>query len=149
MKKIIFVIEFDGQLQYLVKWTRIKGYDLVLAAKINEIYPKTVIRFYEHKFKWYDNSNNDDDIMMTMIIIILISYHNEDISESIDYKLILHSNKIPEKVIGTTIYHNQFLYLIKWKNIEETDLITSEVANIICPQIIIKFCLDKIEWRDD
>lgn len=173
LEEIICVTESDDQLKYLVKWAQMEEYDLVLASKINELCPKTVIKFYEHELKWCNNTdNNDDDNDDSKDDD---NDDNEDDNnddnkdndnddnkdddndddciseniESVNNKIELHSGKIPEKVIGTTIYKGQFLYLIKWKNLEETDLISSKVASVIFPQTIIKFYLDKIDWLDD
>lgn len=46
---------------------------------------------------------------------------------------------IPEKIVGATNVSGNLMFLIKWTNEEEADLVSSEVANKECPQLVIKF----------
>ncbi|XP_025194262.1 chromobox protein homolog 3-like [Melanaphis sacchari] len=54
-----------------------------------------------------------------------------------------------EKVIGATNASGQLMFLMKWKGIDEAELISAKVANILYPQIVIKFYEDKVKWNSN
>lgn len=54
----------------------------------------------------------------------------------------------PEKIIGATSQDGQVMYLIKWKNMNKADLISSKIAKIACPQIVLAFLEERLKWDD-
>jgi len=57
------------------------------------------------------------------------------------------AQKIPEKIIGATDASGQLRFLMKWKGIEEGDLILAEEINLLYPHIVLKFYEERIEWQ--
>ncbi|VDD88370.1 unnamed protein product [Enterobius vermicularis] len=53
----------------------------------------------------------------------------------------------PEKIIGGTLSHGQIMLLIKWKGKEAASLVPSKIANEKCPQMVIKFYEERIQWN--
>lgn len=45
----------------------------------------------------------------------------------------------PDHIIGATKVQDQIMFLMKWVESDEVDLVESEKANLNCPQIVIKF----------
>jgi len=57
------------------------------------------------------------------------------------------TTKIPEKIMGATDSSGKLMFLMKWKGVEEGDLLLAEEVNVIYPQIVIKFYEERIEWQ--
>ncbi|XP_044764643.1 chromobox protein homolog 1-like isoform X2 [Coccinella septempunctata] len=55
--------------------------------------------------------------------------------------------RTPEMVLGLTDVSGELEFLIKWKGVYEADLIPREIANVRCPQIVIKFYEENLFWK--
>lgn len=56
---------------------------------------------------------------------------------------------IAEDILGATEESGQVLFLIKWKDISQPELVYSTEANTAIPQMVIKFYESKLTWHDD
>eukprot|EP00102_Acyrthosiphon_pisum_P021658 XP_016658868.1 PREDICTED: chromobox protein homolog 3-like [Acyrthosiphon pisum] len=54
--------------------------------------------------------------------------------------------KIPEKIIDAKDSNGQTVFFMKWKGVDEHDLIPAEEAKLKWPQFVIKFYEGRIKW---
>lgn len=61
---------------------------------------------------------------------------------------VLDNGLEPEKIIGATEVSGELMFLVKWKNMNQADLISSKIAKIACPQTVITFFEERLTWDD-
>ena len=54
-----------------------------------------------------------------------------------------------ERILGVKKSSKGLMFLIKWQDINEADLVPSEEANVKCPDVVIKFYEDNLYMKTE
>jgi hypothetical protein len=52
----------------------------------------------------------------------------------------------PDRIVGATDVGGELKFLMKWKGVDEADVIPAKEANVKCPDIVIKFYEERVVW---
>lgn len=54
-----------------------------------------------------------------------------------------------DHIIGATKVGDQVMFLMKWTESDEVDMVPSQLANINCPQVVIKFYEQRLNFTSE
>lgn len=159
----------NGKVEYFLQW---KGYDekdntwepeenINCKDMIIE-YEKTLIENRNKKRKLFNsNTGSSKKIKVPTVskglkikneVVTDDEVTDEKIANNVDLKenesvySDLNSDRVAEKIIGATECNGQLMFLLKWKDNTEAELVLAKEANVRCPQIVIHFYEQRIKW---
>ncbi|CAO2600587.1 Chromobox protein homolog 5 [Lemmus lemmus] len=133
-----------GQVEYLLKWKGFSEEHNTWEPEKNLDCPELISEFmkkYKKMKKAEGNkrkssfSNSADDIKSKR------KREGNDIARGFERGL------EPEKIIGATDSCGDLMFLMKWKDTDEADLVLAKEANVKCPQIVIAFYEERLTWH--
>ncbi|XP_068123269.1 chromobox protein homolog 5 [Hyperolius riggenbachi] len=135
-----------GQVEYLLKWKGFSEEHNTWEPEGNLDCPELISEF----MKKYKKPKEGETKPKTE------STKRKAGSEDIKAKRRRESNDIargferglePEKIIGATDSCGELMFLMKWKDSDEADLVLAKEANVKCPQIVIAFYEERLTWH--
>ncbi|KAG5673130.1 hypothetical protein PVAND_003203 [Polypedilum vanderplanki] len=141
VEKILQKRVIDGSVEYYLKWEGYSNADNTWEKEENLNCPEKVAEFEERirqKEPASKKRKRDDSLTAASPNTSKKKTKGTDgFDRGLD----------PEKIIGATEREKKLMFLMKWKNTDEADLVYAEEANVICPQIVIKFYEERLSWK--
>lgn len=138
-----------GRREYLLKW---KGYpdsentwepeaNLDCPDLISEYEDKQKKKLAEKEKKRKQNGEDESSTKKKKKIAEVRSTEEDNKPRGFDRGL------QPERIIGATDSSGELMFLMKWKDSDEADLVPARQANVKCPQIVIAFYEERLTWH--
>ena len=54
-----------------------------------------------------------------------------------------------EEIIGASFETGKIFFSVKWKDSDVKDIVSSKEANLMIPQLVIKFYEDRMDWGEE
>lgn len=165
----------NGKVEYFLKW---KGYpdEENTWEPVENLDCDDIISAYEQNLEENIEENEQEELMSTSNESSVVITSDEDDNETPPRQMEYIANhvglvngfgietehleinrgnniaspvvKIPEKIVGATDSSGRLQFLLKWKDLDEADLIYASEANVRFPQVVIKFYEERLIWRD-
>lgn len=131
-EKVIGATDAQGVMAYLIKWQGIDEADFVPSQEVRKMCPQTIIDFYEERLEWKPNSRKDNSAQVNGVSLVPKDWP---------------SQRVAVEIIGATEAQGALAFLIRWMGIDKADLVLSQEARKMCPQIVIDFYEERLGWK--
>ncbi|KAM8890531.1 chromobox protein homolog 1b [Synchiropus picturatus] len=129
-----------GRVEYLLKWKGFSNEDNTWEPEDNLDCPDLIAEFLQSQKTAHDRKRTGGDA---------------DGDESKAKRKKDDTEKLrgfargldPERIIGATDSTGELMFLMKWKNSDEADLVPAKEANVKCPQVVISFYEERLTWH--
>ena len=137
-----------GQVEYLLKWKRVSDEDNTWELGDNLTALTSLPSFCSHR-KQHPRQTNQMEASAKLILIQTIwgRRTNQRRRKESEKSQGFPSSLEPEQIIGATDSSGELMFLMKWKNSDEADLVPAKEANVKCPQVVISFYEEMLMWH--
>lgn len=140
----------NGKVEYLLKW---KGYpeEENTWEPVENLDCPALIAQYEESIKKSEKSKKpvDDVINKSKRPSSSPATNSKKSKTSDSSELNGFDRKLePEKIIGATESNGVLKFLMKWKNLDEPEMVYAKDANVKCPQLVIDFYEERLTWHN-
>ncbi|XP_066470717.1 chromobox protein homolog 5 [Tiliqua scincoides] len=141
-----------GQVEYLLKWKGFSEEHNTWEPEKNLDCPELISEFMKKYKKMKEGENKPREKSESTKRKSNLANNSEDIKakkkrESTDIARGFERGLEPEKIIGATDSCGDLMFLMKWKDTDEADLVLAKEANVKCPQIVIAFYEERLTWH--
>lgn len=133
-----------GKVEYLLKWKGFTDADNTWEPVENLDCPELIEDF---EAKLLEANSPKRKLEATEVVhkkkkIASIETHEKDLQpRGFDRGL------VPDKILGATDSKGELMFLMKWKNSDEADIVPARIANVKCPQVVIRFYEERLMWH--
>ena len=120
-----------GQIEYLVKW---KGWDL---PEHNTWEHQDHLANSTEMIKEYEIKLQQQKLMM--------KYGPDSNIRPRGFSRGLEA----EKIVGATFETGKIFFSVKWKDCDQTDIVSAKEANLRIPQLVIQFYEERVDWGEE
>lgn len=135
----------SGKVEYFLKWRGFSDADNTWEPVENLDCPELIEEF---EAKLMENSSPKRKIDHEQISNKKKKISSIDTHEKDAQPRGFERNLVPEKILGATDSKGELMFLMKWKNSDEADLVPSRIANLKCPQVVIRFYEERLMWHN-
>ncbi|XP_048191378.1 chromobox protein homolog 3-like [Perognathus longimembris pacificus] len=130
VEKIVGRRVVEGKVEYLLKWKGYSDADNTWEAEENLHCPDLIETFLNsHNVSLSDSSTSNEQ------------------RDSGDNARGFARGQEPERIIGAQQSSGGLMFMMKWKDSDETELVPAKEANVRCPQMVIAFYEEIITWN--
>ena len=54
-----------------------------------------------------------------------------------------------EEITGATFETGKIFFSVKWKDCDQTDIVSAKEANLRIPQLVIQFYEERVDWGEE
>uniref|UniRef100_A0A1B6DV90 Chromo domain-containing protein n=1 Tax=Clastoptera arizonana TaxID=38151 RepID=A0A1B6DV90_9HEMI len=135
--------------------------------KNNKIYLKDEEAFEEEQDELFEETDSERRKILTRLIQKcskipnfgpqnILDHLSEDEIRSVGGEVIEDNGHTgfekglePEVILGATFHNSKLMFLMKWKGIQDYDLVCFKEARRVCPQIVIQFFEERLFFPKD
>ena len=137
-----------GQVEYLLKWQRVSDEDNTWEPGDNLTALTSLLSFCSHR-KQHPRQINQTKASAKLILIQTIwgrranQRRRKESEKSQGFAWGLEA----EQIIEDTDSSGELMFLTKWKNSDEADLVPAKEAKVKCPQVVISSYEEMLMWH--
>jgi len=146
VEKILDKRTRGGKVEYFLKWKGYSEADNTWEPVENLDCPDLIAEFEEERKKKKGEKKGGEEKKRKTTAIESDKKKKKADDDSLPKGF--DRNLEPQKIIGATDASGELMFLIKWKDSEEADLVPASVANLKCPQVVIKFYEERLTWHN-
>lgn len=140
-----------GKVEYYLKW---KGYPRSENTwePVENLDCPDLIQAFEDSLKSKDKDKEGSGVKKrqstTLVTELKAKRKNTNDSDKETRKSLGFERGLePARILGATDSSGELMFLMKWLDSDEADLVPAKQANVRCPQIVIQFYEERLTWH--
>ncbi|XP_073539610.1 chromobox protein homolog 1 [Phyllobates terribilis] len=137
-----------GKVEYLLKWKGFSDDDNTWEPEENLDCPDLIAEFLQSQKSAHESDRSDGKRKADSDTeIVSEEVKSKKKKDEVEKPRGFARGLDPERIIGATDSSGELMFLMKWKNSDEADLVPAKEANMKCPQVVISFYEERLTWH--
>ncbi|XP_078501683.1 chromobox protein homolog 1 isoform X4 [Lissotriton helveticus] len=137
-----------GKVEYLLKWKGFSDEDNTWEPEENLDCPDLIAEFLQSQKSAHETDKSDSSKRKAESDSELGDESKpKKKKEEVEKPRGFSRGLDPERIIGATDSSGELMFLMKWKDSDEADLVPAKEANLKCPQVVISFYEERLTWH--